>query len=254
MADVFCGAKLKIERANRHIAELHSAFQNFFSTKPYKLLTDFDENIRKYGLRVEMTEALPPMTGVIIGDVVHNLRSSLEHVWSDLHAIALGESARERSKFPMHMTRENLVNEVCDGEIHTSFPEIAAAVIDTIKPYKGGQTLIWLTGKLWNIDKHRLPITTYGVTHVEGIDVRVDKTGSQYMGCSARVDQGRCVGLVATDAPMTVTNQGQATFYVQFDEPGLLEGDPVVPTLAQMSQLTSEAVDIIEQAYNASVA
>jgi hypothetical protein len=250
---MFESAKLKIERANQHIAELDATLLRFFQTKPYRVLSDFDEKFGVYGLRVEMGGSIPPQVGVIIGDVVHNLRSALEHVASDVMAAALGNEARSRSYFPMHEERENLVDTINKGEIHAHFPEVADAILNLVKPFKRGNNLLWLVGKLWNIDKHRLPITSYGITSVEGIYARDERDNTIGRACG-RVDQGQTVRLWGTDTPITVTQEGQASFYVQFDEPGLLEGDPVVPTLAQMSKLTSEAVWIIEQALNGALA
>lgn len=244
---MFESAKLKIKRANQHITEVNALFGQFVNTMPYEVRSDFDEAVGLYGLRVQMIAAPPPVIQVVIGDAVHNLRSALEHVASDLIALALGEGERHRSKFPMHETRKNLVDMIDKGEIKPHFPKVSEAILNVVKPYKGGNDLLWTLGKLWNIDKHRLPITTYGVTRVTGIDA-VDRRGNRAVGVEAVVEQGLRVGAVASDAPLTVTNYGHASFYIQFDEVGLLEGYPVVPTLHQMSQATSQAVEVIEKA------
>lgn len=245
---MFESAKLKVKRANKHISELQAGLIEFVNTKPYEVRSDFDESRGLYGLGVSMTRSVPPEISIILGDVIHNLRSALEHVASDLDFAVTND--RTRSKFPMHETRDNFVDALEKGVIHTNFPEIADVLMTIIKPYKGGNDTLWKIGKLWNIDKHRLPVTTYGVTSITGIKV-VGPNGFAYSG-EVRVEQGRIAGLVATDRPMTVTDYGQTAFYIQFDEPGLLEADPVIPTLCQMSQLVAQAIDVIEQAFNRS--
>jgi hypothetical protein len=246
---MFVSAHLKVERANQHINALHQGLSEFFQTRPYRVISNYDAECGLYGLQVVATESLPPWVGIVIGDVVHNLRSALEHVASDIYVLANGgdESARKRSKFPMHQTRENLIDAIDKGEIKPAFPKVAEAIVDTIQPFEDGQKLIWTLGQLWNIDKHRLPLVTFGVAEVRNI-AAYDETGSVLSGHTAVFDMSGFARIFATDSPITITDQGQPTFSVFFNEVGLLEGEPLIPTLVQMSQLTSEAIQTISTA------
>ncbi|XBQ17271.1 MAG: hypothetical protein ABL308_05180 [Oceanicaulis sp.] len=244
---MFESAKQKVERAYQHLAQLEGAAIQFFRTRPYSITADFDEAVQLYGLRVAMTKPLPPVIPLIVGDFIHNVRSALEHVASDLFAAAAGnEEARTRSKFPMHEEEKNLQREVERSAINAAFPDVAKLIVDQIKPYKAGNRHLWLTGKLWNIDKHRLPIVSYGITEISGISGFTERGRNTFSNMTAVVEQGRAVGLIATDEPMTITNYGSATFYVNFDEPGLMEGDPVLQTLLLMAQSVDDAIRAIE--------
>lgn len=243
---MFESAKLKIERANQHIAELHALLKVHFVADQARVTCEFDDKRRMYDLWVSASGDLPPMVPIVVGDIAHNLRSALEHVASDIIALAHGEGSRKGSAFPMHETRENLVDMVDKGKIKAAFPEVAKAIVETIRPFKDGNKLLWATGQLWNIDKHRLPILSVSVTRVSGVSA-VDANGGGFFDMTGVLDQGR-VHVGGSCFPLTVTNYGKASFAVFFNEVGLLEGDPLIPTLAQMSQLVSQAVATIEEA------
>lgn len=233
------------------INELHQFLGRFFNGDVYELISDYDENYNRYGLRVLMTAEIPQETGIIVGDIVHNLRSSLEHVASDLFFYANGSDARQRSKFPMHETDENLFNALERYEIKDKFPNVISAIRDAIRPTRSGNKLVWASGRLWNIDKHRIPIISYAITQIDGIEARGRNENT--ITASVAVEQGRCFGIVSSDAPLEITNSGDASFSVQFDEIGLFEGDPLVPTLCAMHDAIGEAITIIEQAYETDI-
>src|SRR3954447_18780775 len=95
---LFQGPKLKIERAERHIAELQAATDAFLGRDPYPVIVkdDAERGLRYVSLNVR--ETIPPSFGLIAGDAIHNLRSALDIMLCD---IALGCGAKKRkARFP----------------------------------------------------------------------------------------------------------------------------------------------------------
>ena len=246
---MFESANLKVKRANQHIAALDQGLREFFQTRPCRVVSEYDLNQGCYGVRVVSTTDMPVWVGIVIGDVIHNLRSGLEHVASDLYVLANGgdEQARKRSKFPMHQTRQNLVDTVNKGEIKPALPKVAEAIVDTIQPFEAGEKLLWALGQLWNIDKHRLPIVSFAVAQINNISARNER-GFSVSEATAIVNVGGFCDAFGSDSPFTITNEGEASYEVFFDEIGLLERQPLIPTLVRMSQLTEQAITTITEA------
>ena len=73
----FKSARLKVERANKHILELNSVLQGFTNTDFYDLSTKKDPNTGHDVLQFRILKSIPEVMAPIIGDAIHNLRSAL---------------------------------------------------------------------------------------------------------------------------------------------------------------------------------
>lgn len=77
------GCWAKVSRAEEHLADLRNRVQGFVNSGAYRITKEQDfyaDEVVVYGEVVRE----PPMTdwGVVIGDIVHNLRSALDQlVW-----------------------------------------------------------------------------------------------------------------------------------------------------------------------------
>ena len=74
------GAMLKIARAKRHILELEQTLEAYRQTKPYSLSHKLTEIKPGDAVQIKLPEKIPPELSVITGDVLHNLRSALDHL------------------------------------------------------------------------------------------------------------------------------------------------------------------------------
>jgi hypothetical protein len=99
---------------------------------------------------------LPREIPLLAGDVLHNLRCSLDYVFCGM-LLAADVKLKENTKFPIYGAAE-FFNSVLPTKTE-GLEEQAIEGIKRIKPYKGGNTLLWQLHKLNNIDKHRLLLT-----------------------------------------------------------------------------------------------
>lgn len=95
----FEASNLKIARARKHLQELKSEIAAFFSKNPYRLVIEPWELNSQTGFVshswvVHIDDTLPSITSTIIGDVFHNLRTSLDILVCDLVRIE-GKSVKE---------------------------------------------------------------------------------------------------------------------------------------------------------------
>jgi hypothetical protein len=78
-------ARAKLGHAKRHVAELHSIIDLFFEDRGHrpKLKADLDSASGYHVLRIRSVPDLDPLIediSLLVGDVVHDLRSALDHV------------------------------------------------------------------------------------------------------------------------------------------------------------------------------
>jgi hypothetical protein len=111
------------------------------------------------------------------GDIVHNLRSALDHLAHQLVLVGSpGKEPTRRIEFPIakdFATYEKDKRAKVEG-----MRQDAIAAIDALKPYKGGNDDLWRIHELDNIDKHR-GLFTIGRDYLFTADWMPDDTGWQ---------------------------------------------------------------------------
>src|SRR5882672_11176105 len=106
----FVTARLKIQRANRHIKEIITGIEEESSSADsYRLSVEPDPETGGEVLCFEVVKLLSPAFSLITGDAVHCLRSALDHMMSEIFALRTKKDP-SRIHFPMHETRENLID------------------------------------------------------------------------------------------------------------------------------------------------
>ena len=74
------GALAKLERATEHLDALHDGIEGFVATEPYRVEVEFDAQRRDHAVYVRVIHDPPFRLSAIVGDILQNLRSCLDHV------------------------------------------------------------------------------------------------------------------------------------------------------------------------------
>ena len=246
----FFQARLKVQRAHRHIHELITGFNNFMKSDFYRLSVDRhgDASNEVVSLKLTVTKSLPPGLALIIGDAVHNLRSSLDYI-----ATFKVGSDDSRVNFPVSTTRQMLVSK------SDSFKKIlkldrsfANFIANELEPYKGGVSKIWEITQLDNCDKHKLLVPTINSLGVSNPVFENKQTGSIVAPSMLMVEGGS--GWVAPfgfsgpgSEGFEVTNHGQASGEISFSPGFPFENEPIIPTLIQLTQITAKTILALEK-------
>lgn len=239
--DPYQTAQLKIKRADRHIQELESALTAFLDTNPYTLR--IKENPKTGHIFVNLqAHSLPETVPLILGDAIHNLRVAIELL---INQIITNAGGSKGAKITFRETREEFSTLRSQGEIHRTNPDLWHFIIDTIEPHKGGKFAAWELNKLDVGDKHHLIIPVLLVTSIQ--DVVVEDSNKNFVHfANVVVCDDQITGLVRTAAEkVEIKQHGNPTIAVVFADGEIFEGQPIIPTLLQLSQLTSEAVETI---------
>jgi hypothetical protein len=245
----------KIERAKKHVEELHVALGVFAATNPYPIRSEDDLNTRKRTYYLLSVRDIPLEVVAVVGDVLHNLRSALDHLAYQL-VVTAGNKPDRRTAFPIADSAKKYVSSTFRRKVK-GMRQDAIDRIDTIKPYKGGNDVLWRLDELNNIDKHRLLITACSVNTArsmtpsergELISIFEGSHPGESLPHSRNILKGVVpVPLKAGDKLWTVSESEleknvQFHFDIAFNEPQVIECKPIIETLHKMADLVGRIV------------
>lgn len=153
----------RLARANEHLEAIQAQLLAYYDLDECSVTGEYKPNAEGGWGAIEngtiQSPAIPHRLNTLIGEFVHDTRSSLDHLAQQLVLNARGQPTRE-TRFPL--LTEPLTND--QGErvqpcIVGGITEAAKTVVSVAQPYNLGKTYrthpLWRLNKLWNIDKHR---------------------------------------------------------------------------------------------------
>jgi hypothetical protein len=241
-SELFHEAKLKVKRADHHIAELNEILGAFLKTDFYRLSVEKDVDAGLYSLQFRIITGLPENVPVVISEIAQPLRTALDYVMCDMVTQA-GGTCSKKLQFPICETPERLEEIIKNGQIKKLTPAIIDFILDEIKPYKGGNDALYGLRTLNNIDKHRhlMPVTYVAALK----DVTGKAGGIHFTACTFIVDEGRKLNLIGMPNEFEFEGYGKPAFVVAFDRGQPFEGQAVVPALIQLLEEVSGIIDTL---------
>jgi hypothetical protein len=249
---------LKIKRAKEHVSDLERELGAFLDANPYKVGAKHDPQTRKLIYYVTSVEPTPDCLPLIAGDAIQNLMSALDHL---AYQIVCSDTADNPPNpnwiyFPIadDATKYEAVKR---GKMKGSRQETFDA-IDALKPYKGGNDLLWILYKLNNIEKHRLLLTVG--SQAAGINLGQlvsGLLGSAFPAEAVAAFESMNVFLNPADKGFPLragfelyigavdekpNPKQQFRFSVALCEPGIIEGKALLETINQLTTLVEGIV------------
>lgn len=168
MAADLSGVWAKIARAEEHLALLDAEVRAFIEgdPQPISLSIPYLDTDSGWHLVYGVVEREPPpRLGIILGDVLHNVRSALDHlVWQLV--LLNGSTPNRDNAFPMAFREDGWDDAIRKGRLRG----VCKTHIETIKkvqPYHGPngpeRTYTGMLSTLSNVDKHRVVHATIAV-------------------------------------------------------------------------------------------
>jgi len=265
------GVWAKISRAEKHIAELTSARKTFLNSRPYVFTGDQNPNSGHIDITVLDVKPTPLEILVIIGDVIHNLRSPL-----DLLACQLVKRQRPSGNckdiyFPIANSSERFMTVIDRPEIKHMGAE-AVNQFQRLEPYRGGNgEAIWQIHELSIKDKHRfLIVVGAGLQRLlaASLDTSIFPRATIVpFDFSASVASDEVVifekgsKILSVDPSVLTPNPGdqryvklQAIGDITFDEPPVIDKKPVLDTLQGFVNVVRATVEQFAQLFPSSPA
>jgi hypothetical protein len=177
----FTDARLKIDRANKHIAETDRRIELITGRdgQASRVEIHTKAGVKSVHYHLKRLGDLPELA-CIIGDAIHNLKTALDYAWCRTISI-LAPGIKGRSKFPIYPSVHLLKSALAESGISTANPDFVDFILTEIKPYDGGNFYLRPLHKFDIRDKHELliPSTNYG--NVSGLKIK-DQCGATDAG------------------------------------------------------------------------
>jgi hypothetical protein len=163
------GTRLKLKRANHHIDALNQCVNNFrIDHRDLSIRVQDDFEGQTYILEVKQDIVPPIEWGLIIGDVVTNLRASLDYLVCDL-VRAKKATPTNRNQFPIFNSRTQYST---DGTVYMEhLDQPVMDCLERFQPYNRVNwpevELLWILHNLTNSDKHQVLTQTFGQGRIE---------------------------------------------------------------------------------------
>lgn len=157
----------KLERSVAQIGDFNDRISAFFQTNPYQVLAELNADRTCQVWKWRLARKLPLEWAVIAGEILHNLRSPIDQVVAAVAVLHCGQESGVA--FPFGRNLQEF--ETALGK-QKKLPADARDLIRALKPYKGGNDLLWALHYLNKRDKHRshlVPINMPSETSVSYI-------------------------------------------------------------------------------------
>jgi hypothetical protein len=238
----------RLVRAKQHFDEIDGMLLDYYQTRYGGIRGEFDIRTEPYVTLEGDGFAQPnPRMYTLAGELLHDLRSSLDHLAWVLVVVNGGEPTRDTS-FPVLKVRPAANRKGIHPKpgVAGGVSEAGAAVIDAAQPYQWKERFaehpIWVLDKLWNIDKHRhvvlrgikLPTLTIPIRPI-AFSFTLQLDGASVDGAELR--------LVPDDPNVNVDFRATAQVILHEPEEGVSE-----PLRATLEDLHDAVVRVVQQA------
>ncbi len=248
--DALTSCRRKIDRAHVHLFPLLAVVERFLTLeRPYAISKDYEPESRRYSFKIAQLAGLDEVNlGLMAGDVVHNLRSALDHLVFGLASRrpSFTRSDWNDASFPISDSYRSFMTH--SAIRHLALEEIA--VVKRYQPFEGrdNKRLIDLHS-LWNADKHRVIQSVLVALPQSGIHFRMNEDAGEI------VDRG-IVAKITLDS--NAMNQWRDLGWIEVSAPGPepdVDVDPLTVEIAlgerrvpvrSLAEISTLVADIVE--------
>jgi hypothetical protein len=236
--------RLKIERAEKHILELNKIAEELADFDSYSVSVEVHAGKNHLRFTVNENKVLSGEASVVIGDAIHNLRSTLDVLYRQT-MIRFGGTPDKRTTFPIRKSREELETALGKLEKHVAL-DICNLIRDGVRPYPGGNYAIWALHHLDILDKHQFIIPVFAMWAYRDLRVENDEHLSFGGNCHFITDSPSRLFPVELEGNLTVKNKGHTSAVMLFPPDVPCEGQRVVPVINELKESVSCVVEAFE--------
>jgi hypothetical protein len=233
------GVRAKLERARDHAKSLNAKVLRFRRRHPYEVVHDRDRRTGEHLLRLLPVEQPPLQWAVEAGEVLHDLRSALDHLVYQLVGLNKDPPRGQLSpRSPWNALRFPICTGPADFWLAArrglwGIDKPTRELIEAYQPYRRSQDdpandPLWRLAALSDIDKHR-PLHLVGAWIQAAEPPLVVVRGATLSDLHTRgpgaIDENAELARFCLAGPSrTVQIEHHFLFHVAFDEPGPLGG------------------------------
>ena len=241
------GIYAKIEWAKKHIGDFDEWRCGFGKLKPYTLGSKPHPIAEIAHTTIYVEQVRDGDAALFIGDIVHNLRTALDHLaWQLVEAG--GGMPNKDTFFPICERVEQYASAIGKGEIHCIRSE-AKELLRKIQRWESGNDALWFLHELDRIDKHRFPLPTITAVEDYALDLGLGRIiWFNRGGEPFHLEVGSEIVNMPTSTFKQHANEDiKLALHITFREPEIVEGKPVLPFLYEMADFVFLTVVQFEQ-------
>jgi hypothetical protein len=211
----FADARLKIERATKHIGDIKGRIGRL--EESYTSTIEIDSKPGYQRIKYDLADKTAVKDiAVLIGDALHNLKCALDYSWIGILERHAPVAISGKTQFPIHPSADSLKIALESSKIHLAHLPLFNLMLTSIKPYDGGDNALCAVKKLNILDKHRLLLPLIGYTAIDGLQVE-NETGEPIIGF-AGTTQEPPPWYVQFPNNWNIKNNGKPSIDILFDE------------------------------------
>ncbi len=238
MQEAFRGIEEKLKRADENIVNLDTEINRFFQDGEYSVLANYDDEALLKAAEYHNARRIPPRFNVLAGEVVHHLRSCLDHVAWQFSSEQYRRDRFWKIEFPV-FDKEPVDKDTLSrykGKVKGITNPAVLALIEALQPYNAPDPLdapIHIIHDMDVIDKHRelvLCVSSVGFQIPSDLLVRL----------APYADKDR--SSLPADMETELYHNLKVTSQISFKNFGRRELQPVVPGLKHLKDIIAEIV------------
>lgn len=241
----------RVERAKEQRRDLEIEMRAWAQGGAYGVASRYNSETGYTEFYVAELREITPLTRALIGEIIHTLRTALDHLAYQLFLVSRTDPTDEgdRVDFPIYDDPKT-TEASAFGPIRTLRKEIIEA-IRKVNPCRTGQPLLWTLHRLDIVDKHRRVLVSSLINHsvyaqdalkqllmdrgysdmTAFVGLRSAFYTTPLTGKKARV--GDVIFSTPPDSSDAMKQKLHFTFDIAFDESKIIEGKSVIETLAE---------------------
>lgn len=242
----FRSARTKAEWARLRIQELKNALEWLRGQKgTCSYYYDAQSTAPSLDISVTVRKA-PADLSLLVGDVARSLRSALDCVATQI--VTENSSGKKNVAFPFSSTLDELEELLKKSPLGEILPEALDLILNTIKPSKAENPLLWSVSCLERMDRYTGVALKLEAKSVQLTEVSY-RDGTSSTGVVIKVTEGHALMPFALSDVVEVRFHDYAVLGIVFTPPSPLRKKDAVSSLTSMHRLVVEAIDALETVY-----
>jgi hypothetical protein len=219
----------KLAWAKAQLPILGAETQFFIDSKPYRIWKEVNEERGGFDYKIKYTQPVPDSILISASNLAHQIRSSLDQMAATL-AVRNGATNTKDVHFPISHDRDSFFDGKRAGVKKIArLSAVDRQIIIDLKPYFGGNDLLYALHQMSITDKHNRPLRAAGFTASVAVDEMIgDLMIGPDIGTWSALDDERTV--LWTTSPYL---KAYVTTHVCIEEIGQRPGIALAPMFGE---------------------
>jgi hypothetical protein len=235
------GVYAKLKRADENIFNLNVEISDFLNEGPDRRAAKDKRQAADEWMKFHAQRDIPPRFAVLSGEILYQLRSSLDHIAWLLSAEDYRRTKKTSISFPILSKPPNKDEQSrYDGNIKGITAPAARSLIGDLQPYKGSHPIdnpLAIVHKLNRIDKHRNLVLVVATFDAQ-IEIPEHLLTTRMIGGGLKMDRDALAREVTQKANFKMSRQ------VAFAHFGERKNQPVIPSLTELANAIRNVVKV----------